>query len=181
MKSFVISNINWILTGVIVLVLVGLVALGVLYMSEESNQDKLADTKVEKEIELTNLELNAVDEEAILAKALEDLDKMSSSFPVEMDDVDVMEFLIDLADETKVEITLKAGKAAASNLAGVSYLSVPITATIDGTFNNVLNFIDRIESGKISTITIGNCTIQGTGADWSTSMSMTLMSRTSSD
>ena len=43
MKNIVISNINWILTGVIVLALVGLVVLGIFYMSEESDQDRGGD------------------------------------------------------------------------------------------------------------------------------------------
>lgn len=180
MKTFVIRNVNWILTAVIVLALAGIIALGVLYMGEESDQDNLADKEIEKQEELANLESGAVDEDAILAEALAELEQMSSGFPVEMDDVDVMEFLINLADETNVGITLKAGTAEESTLAGGTYLTVPITATINGTENNVLNFVDKIENGEIETFNIAACTIQGSGADWSASISMSLMSQTSS-
>ena len=180
MKSFAINNINWILMGVIVLALGGLIALGVLYMSEESDQDKLADTKVEKNEELTNLNSGVVDEEAILVKALADLEELRSGIPTEMDDVNVMEFLITLADETNVDIIIKAGEAVEQDLAGESYMAVEITATINGTFDNILNFIDSIESGEIKTFDIGNCSIQGSGADWDVAMSMSLVSQASS-
>lgn len=181
MKKFALRNINWILTGVIVLALVGLIMLGVLYMGEESDHDALAETRVEKQAELDGLKAGEVDENAILAEAQAELEQLSSVFPAEMDDVDVMEFLMDLAHETNVTIDLKAGNPVEQEIAGGYYLSVPVTANINGTHSDVLNFIDRLESGEIATINITKCTISGEGAQWSASLTFGLTSRRVSD
>jgi hypothetical protein len=136
---------------------------------------------VEKKAELDDLNSNGVDEGAILAEAQAELEQLNNGFPAAMDDVDVMEFLMNLADETNVEINVKASKPSGEELAGGYYMTVPASATVDGNYEDVLNFIDSLEDGEIKTIVINDCVIDGDGADWSASISFSLTSREASN
>ena len=173
MKNIVISNINWILTGVIVLALVGLVVLGIFYMSEESDQDKLADTRDEKQEELNILvaEANAVDEDALLADALKKLEEIQDRFPADLDSTDVLSLLLDYQEETNVDIQpLVVQPATELEIAGQTYMGVGFTATVSGSLENILTFIDILENGEISTFTVSGINLSGSGGDWSTSL-----------
>lgn len=181
MKSFVITNINWILTGVILLTLVGLVVLGIFYMNEESDQDKLADTIDEKQQELDALGSNVVDEEALLADALKKLDEMHEGFPADLDSTDVLTIILDYEKETNISaMPLMVQPATELEIAGQTYISVGFTATVSGSLPNILAFIDKLENGEISTFTVRGINLSGSGGDWSTSMSASVISTKSS-
>lgn len=181
MKNFIITNINWILTGVIVLALVGLVVLGIFYMNEESDQDKLADTRVEKQQELDSMESDVVDEDALLAEALKKLDETHAGFPADMDSTDLLSLILDYQRETHVDIQpLTVQPGGEIEIAGQTYISVGFTATVSGSLPNIMAFINKLENGDISTFSVSGINLSGSGGNWSTSMSASVISTKSS-
>ncbi len=177
MKIFAIRHINLILTGVILLALAGLIVLGIFYMNEESEQDDLADEIVQKEVELNGMQANSPDEEAILTEALARLEAASEGFPTNLDATDVIALILDYSAETNVEILpLNTSPAVVQVIDGNTYMAVSFTATIHGTFESVLDFISKLESGSINTFSVSGVNLSGSGSSWSTSMSVTVIS-----
>ncbi len=178
MKSFVVRHINLILTGVILLALAGLIVIGVFYMSEESEQDDLADEVAQKKAELDGMQANSTDEEAILTSALARLEAANEGFPANLDATDVISLILEYSAETNVEILpLNTQPATVIDIEGQSYLSVSFSATIHGTFQNVLDFINKLESGSINTFSVSGVNLSGSGSSWSTSMAVTVVSQ----
>ncbi len=178
MKNLVVRHINLILTGVILLALAGLIVLGVFYMNEESDQDDLADEIAQKKADLNGIHANNPDEEALLTDALASLESASEGFPVNLDTTDVIALILDYAEETHVEILpLNTQPAVVKEIEGKLYMSVSFTATIHGTFQSVLDFISKLESGSVNTFSVSGVNLSGSGSSWSTSLSVTIISQ----
>ncbi len=178
MKSCIVSHINLILTGVILLALAGLIIIGVFYMSEESEQDDIADEIAQKEVELADLQANSTDEESVLNAALARLEAANEGFPSNLDATDIIALILDYSAETHVDILpLNTQPATVIDIEGQSYMSVSFSATIHGTFQNVLDFINKLESGSINTFSVSGVNLSGSGSSWSTSMAVTVISK----
>ncbi|MBT4510747.1 MAG: hypothetical protein HOC20_00865 [Chloroflexi bacterium] len=177
MKSLVVRHINLILTAVILLALAGLVVIGVFYMNEESKQDDLADEVAQKEAELDGMLANGTGEEAVLTAALARLEAANEGFPTNLDATDVITLILGYSAETHVDILpLNTKPATIIDIGGQPYMSVSFSATIHGTFENVLDFIDKLENGSINTFSVNGVNLSGSGSSWSTSMAVTVLS-----
>ncbi len=177
MKSIVVRHINLILTGVILLALAGLIVIGVFYMNEESEQDDLADEIAQKRADLDGIQANSPDEEAIPTAALTRLEAANDGFPINLDATDIIALILDYSAETHVEILpLNTQPATVIDIEGHSYMSVSFSATIHGTFQHVLDFINKLESGSINTFSVSGIRLTGSGSSWSTSMAVTVVS-----
>ena len=177
MKAFVIKHINLFLTGVILLALAGLIVLGIFYMNEESEQDDLADEIAMKKGELHSAQTNGVDEDSLMSQALTRLETASEGFPENLDTTDVIGIILDYEAETNVEILpLNMSPAVVQQIDGQTYMAVSFTATVHGAKQNVMDFIEKLESGPIKTFTVTGVNLSGSGSSWSTSMSVTVIS-----
>lgn len=182
MKNLIVKNINWILTGIIVIALAGLGYLGISYMNEESDQDRIADKIDDKKIELAEQEAGQEDENALLVEAQAKLDKATEGFPIDLDSTDVIALILDFQEETNVDIMpLSVQPAASIEIGGQSYTTVSFTATVQGTLQNILDFIEKMESGPISTFAVSGVSLAGSGPNWSTSIRVTVLSQNPTD
>ncbi|MFO8102330.1 MAG: hypothetical protein R6U37_09255 [Dehalococcoidia bacterium] len=180
------QTMGMIICGVIIVAAIGAgVYLGLLYMDEQEKQDDL-----EMEIERAELEWERVkgreekDLTQILAERRDELEEEESIFPVETNANKVMEILLEAAEESGVNILPLSGinPAKTEMINEKEYYKVDFRLNPRGTFQQVLNFIEKLEDGYIgeeryATIVVTDLTISGKGSSWSASLSGSFYSR----
>ncbi len=174
---------------IIVLAVAGYICIGIMYNDEKEKQDEL-----ETELEAAKIEWARVegreekDLTQILKETREALAEEKRLFPVEKSANDLMQILLEAAEESRVNILPLAGIAPATTekIEGEEYYKVNFRLNPRGTLPNVLDFIERLEHGNIgsnqyATMVVTTLTINGQGSSWSASLSGSLYSRIGSE
>ena len=170
---------------VIVACVAGYGLMGYAVMDEQSKQDDL-ETDIDR----------AKDEWQIIKdRPVEDLDQLleqtrdelaleQSLFKNDLSSNNVMEILLQAANECNVAILPLGGFSPADieQINGNDYFKVAFDLTPEGTLPNVLRFVNKLENGTIgddqyATIVVEEVSISGQGSQWSVSLNGYLYSK----
>ncbi len=170
---------------VIVVCVAGYGLMGYAVMDEQSKQDDL-ETAIDK----------AKDEWQIIKdRPVEDLDQLleqtrdelaleQSLFKNDLSSNNVMEILLQAANECNVQILPLGGFSPADieQIDGNDYFKVKFDLSPEGTLPNVLRFVDKLENGTIgddqyATIVVEEVSISGQGSQWSVNLNGYLYSK----
>ena len=175
-----------IICGVIILVCIGVyVYVGLMYNTEQGEQDDL-----EAELQAANDKWTRIkdrpveDLESILEQTQEKLAEVESIFPVDLTANDVMQLLIQAADEHGLNILPLSGIKPAKTVTvnDKDYWIVEFTLRPSGTLSQLLGFLESMEKGQIggntyASISISDVGIQGRGGSWQINFKGSIYSR----
>ncbi len=176
-----------IVCGVVILLAIGAyVYIGLLYNDEQEKQDEL-DTQIQSaNLEWQRLEdrTEMPDLHGLLEQRKNELAEEESLFPVDVTANNVMEILLQAADESNVDILPLSGiKPAKTESVGENdYYKVDFKLSPQGTLSNVLNFVQKLEYGtiganQIGTTIVNSLSLTGKGRAWRANMSGSFYSR----
>ncbi|GEM_PF-1586690 len=169
-----------IICGVIILLAVGgYIYLGILYNDEQTKQDDLDPQITSAELEWNRLKLREPEHlDELLAERRNELEAEKTLFPVDLSSNNVMEILLQAAEESNVNILPLGGINPAQQVKVLEneYYKVSFRLTPTGTLRNVRDFIDKLEKGTIggkelTTIVVKDVSLSGKGGSWRASLS----------
>jgi hypothetical protein len=88
-----------------------------------------------------------------------------TGFPTAVDRNEVMDYLLDVAEENSVQILPLTSEGWKMERNGQQYNVLSFTATVSGSLENVLNLIDSLHNGKYRTLAISDCIIHRENAN----------------
>ncbi len=176
-----------IVCGVVILLAIGAyVYIGLLYNDEQEKQDEL-DTQIQgANLEWDRLEnrTEMTDMVGLLEQRKDELAEEESLFPVDVTANNVMEILLQAADESNVDILPLSGiKPAKTESVGKNdYYKVDFKLSPQGTLTDVLNFVQKLEYGtigehQIGTTIVDSLSLNGKGRAWRANVSGSFYSR----
>ena len=175
-----------IVCGVIVILAIGAYAyMGYMYSDELGKQDDL-----ESELDDANEKWARVkdrpveDLESILEQTKQELEEEESIFPVELSANDVMQLLLQAAEEHGLNILPLTGirPADTENVLGNKYWKVDFNLRPSGTLPQLLGFLEAMEQGEIggeryATMTLSDVQVSGKGGKWQLGFKGSIYSR----
>ena len=104
--------------------------------------------------------------ESRLEIAKDDLEIAQQVFPENVDRNDVVDFILNTAEECQVQIVPLVSEGWGTETAGQSYTTLKYHGTVTGSLAHATNFMTMLRSGKYPTMMITDCTIKRiTGPD----------------
>jgi hypothetical protein len=83
-----------------------------------------------------------------------------TGFPTAVDRNEVLDYLLDIAEENSVQILPLTSEGWMTEKKGQQYNVLSIVATVSGSLENVLDLIDTLHHGKYPTLAISDCTVK---------------------
>jgi hypothetical protein len=151
----------------------GLVALIVIIAANIVVQNSRLDK--EAQIALLNDELSQVRQQVLqgqeppadleyrLETAKSELAAAQQTFPSAVDRNDVVDFILNTAEECQVEFIPLVSEGWATENFGQSYNVLKYHGTVTGSLENAKKFMTRLHEGQYPTMTITDCTVQRIG------------------
>jgi hypothetical protein len=156
------SRITWNLAGVFLLVIV--IAANFYVWQARAVDERLKDS-LNGNLEVVQQQIDQVVEpadglQAQLAAAQAAYAATQTGFPTAVDRNEVVDYLLDVAEENGVQILPLTSEGWKTEQVGQRYNVLSITATVSGSLENVLDLIDSLHHGKYPTLAISDCTIK---------------------
>ena len=130
------------------------------YFEKQSQLDIL-----KSEVQLINEQISQAAEpptdlESKLEKAEDDLAIARQVFPENVDRNDVVDFILNTAEECQVQIMPLVFDGWGAESSGQSYLVLKYYGTVTGKVSDTTNFLTKLRNGDYTTIVITECTIE---------------------
>ena len=167
----------------IVLSIGGYITLGIFYNGDQGDKDDVKEQIAQKEPQMQILEDARANKDLseLLEEAEAELEAVEARIPEGKDSTDVTETLMELADSTGVDIFPVAGRvkpATTETIQGNQYYVVSFSLTPKGSYDQLMEFIELMESGsETENISIEYTTINDSGDSWTASISGKFYSR----
>jgi hypothetical protein len=127
--------------------------------ADEAQMASLSANLAAVQQKINNVTEPANDLAARLAAAQAAYAATQTGFSTVVDRNEVVDYLLDVAEENSVEILPLTSEGWKTEQNGQKYNVLSITATVSGSLENVLNLIDSLHHGKYPTLAISNCII----------------------
>ena len=103
--------------------------------------------------------------QAQLVAVQADLENALAVFPKNIDRNDVIDFILDTAEECQVQILPLVSEGEESGGTGGSYKVLGYHGTVTGSLGHTSSFMTKLHSGKYSTMIITDCAVQWTSQE----------------
>ncbi len=159
----------------IVLSIGGCIYLGVLYNGDQGDKNDVEDQIAQQKPQMKILEELRAGKNLgeLLEETTAELEAIEARIPDELDSTDVTEVLMELAEQAEVDIfpvAGRVGKASTTSIAGNAYYVVTFNLTPKGSYDQVMGFIELLESGEMENISLAYTTITDGGDSWSANL-----------
>jgi hypothetical protein len=129
------------------------------YFAEKSQIDVLKEEVSAVNQQTSQLAQPPSDLESQLLQAQNDLSAALQVFPANVDRNDVVDFIINTANECGVQMIPLISEGWETSSSGSSYFVLKYHGTVTGTLFNATNFITLLRNGDYPTLIITGCTI----------------------
>jgi hypothetical protein len=128
--------------------------------ADEAQKTSLSGNLAAVQEQIDNTPEPAAGLDAQLAAAQEAYAATQTGFPTEVDRNEVMDYLIDVAEENSVQILPLTSEGWRTERNGQAYTVLTVKAAVYGRLDNILTLIDNLHQGKYPTLAISDCNIK---------------------
>ena len=150
---------KFIIAFIIIVLLVAYGFLGIDYTKQRKEHEALAVSIADMTQELQQIPAPAQNLEQRLAAAEASLATAQSAFPGKPNSTQLINRILKLADECQVKVIPLTTQQWSSEKVGKGYLTFDLQMTVQGRFDQFVNFIDRLENGEFSTLVIEDLSV----------------------
>ncbi|MFC1914610.1 hypothetical protein ACFLXF_04995 [Chloroflexota bacterium] len=148
-----------IIAFIIIVLLVGYGLLGIDYVKQRQGHDALAVSMAEMARELQQIPAPAQNLEQRLAAAAASLAATQSAFPAKPNSTQIINRILKLADECQVKAIPLVTQQWSSEKAGKGYLAFGLQLTVQGRFDQFVDFMNQLENGEFDTLVIEDLSV----------------------
>ncbi|MFC1917970.1 hypothetical protein ACFLXH_04880 [Chloroflexota bacterium] len=139
---------------IIIVLLVAYGLLGLDYAKQRREHETLAVSIIEITRELRQIPASPQNLEQRLAAAETSLESAQSAFPAKPNSTQIINQILKLADEYQVKAIPLATQQWSSEKAGNGYLVFRVKLTVQGGFDQFVNFVNKLENEEFDTLII---------------------------
>ena len=154
------------ITLLVIILLVVYYLFGMDYMKQRKENMVIASQIADTRQVLAQMPGNADDLEQRLAAARSSLSATQSSFPGRMNSTQVVNSILELADDYKVRaIPLVTQPWLTENIGEHAYYVFRFNIVINGSFSHLVGFIGKLENGEFETLIVENLSVTRVGEE----------------